>query len=87
MCPAAVIGPPGREPRSGRSSRSTRHVSRYGSIAARVRQGGHNVPREDVLRRFERSRNNFLRIYRPMADRWSVYDNSGINSRLVERGP
>ena len=56
-------------------------------IAARVRQGGHNVPREDVLRRFERSWNNFLRIYRPMADRWSVYDNSAINPRLVERGP
>ena len=28
-------------------------------IAARVRQGGHNVPRADVLRRFTRSWNNF----------------------------
>ncbi len=28
-------------------------------IAARVRQGGHNVPRADVLRRFDRSWTNF----------------------------
>ncbi len=31
-------------------------------IAARVKQGGHNVPRRDVLRRFTRSRNNFRTI-------------------------
>jgi hypothetical protein len=32
-------------------------------IAARVRQGGHDVPRADVLRRFSRGRENFQRIY------------------------
>jgi predicted ABC-type ATPase len=53
-------------------------------IAARVKQGGHNVPREDVLRRFERSWDNFLNVYRPIADRWSVYDNSGPTPILVE---
>jgi predicted ABC-type ATPase len=31
-------------------------------IAARVRQGGHHIPREDVLRRFERSWANFSAI-------------------------
>jgi predicted ABC-type ATPase len=31
-------------------------------IAARVRQGGHHVPRADVLRRFTRSRKNFENI-------------------------
>ncbi len=56
-------------------------------IAGRVRQGGHNVPKEDVLRRFERSWSNFLRIYRPIADRWSVYDNSESIPHLIERGP
>ncbi len=56
-------------------------------IAARVRQGGHNVHREDVLRRFVRSWTNFVGIYRPMADRWSVYDNSDVNPQLLERGP
>ena len=53
-------------------------------IAARVKQGGHNIPREDVLRRFERSWSNFLNVYRPIADRWSVYDNSGSTPILIE---
>ena len=54
-------------------------------VAARVRQGGHNVPRADVLRRFDRSWRHFQESYRLLADAWSVYDNSGRNPRLVER--
>jgi predicted ABC-type ATPase len=56
-------------------------------IAARVKQGGHNVPRRDVLRRFTRSWSNFEKHYRLLADAWSVYDNSGRTPRLLERSP
>lgn len=56
-------------------------------IAARVRQGGHDVPRADVVRRFSRGWENFQRIYRPLADSWAVYDNSGGTPRLLERSP
>jgi predicted ABC-type ATPase len=56
-------------------------------IAARVRQGGHNVPRADVLRRFTRGWLNFQRHYRPLADAWAVYDNSGDAPRLLEQSP
>ena len=56
-------------------------------IAARVRQGGHSVPRADVLRRIDRGWGNFVRLYRPLADVWTVYDNSGTSPQLVERGP
>jgi predicted ABC-type ATPase len=56
-------------------------------IAARVKQGGHNVPRQDVLRRFTRSWNNFERHYRLLADAWSVYDNSGRTAKLLQRSP
>jgi predicted ABC-type ATPase len=56
-------------------------------IAARVRQGGHNVPRADVLRRFTRSWLNFHSHYRPLADAWAVYDNSGEQPLLLEQGP
>jgi len=56
-------------------------------IAARVKQGGHNVPRQDVLRRFTRSWINFENRYRLLADAWSVYDNSGSTPRLLERSP
>lgn len=56
-------------------------------IAARVRQGGHGVPRADVLRRFDRGWGHFVEIYRPLADEWAVYDNSGESPKLLERWP
>jgi predicted ABC-type ATPase len=56
-------------------------------IAARVKQGGHNVPRDDVVRRFARGWQNFQTVYRPLADSWAVYDNSGATPRLLETGP
>ena len=56
-------------------------------IAARVRQGGHHVPRADVLRRFTRGWANFHDHYRPLADAWTVYDNSAAAPRLLEQGP
>jgi predicted ABC-type ATPase len=56
-------------------------------IAARVKQGGHDVPSVDVLRRFGRSWKNFVAIYRPLADAWAVYDNSGVEPRLLEQSP
>jgi predicted ABC-type ATPase len=56
-------------------------------IAARVKQGGHNVPRADVLRRFDRSWTNFQNVYRLLADTWTVYDNFGRTPRLLEQGP
>jgi len=37
-------------------------------IASRVKQGGHNVPQADVLRRFERGWRNFENVYKPLAD-------------------
>jgi predicted ABC-type ATPase len=56
-------------------------------ISARVRQGGHPVPKADVLRRFVRGWDNFQKVYRPLAHVWSVYDNSDSEPKLIERGP
>lgn len=56
-------------------------------IADRVRQGGHPVPPDDVRRRFERGWLNFERVYRPLADAWAVYDNSGEQFQLLGEGP
>ena len=35
------------------------------------------------MRRFDRSLDHFERIYRPLADRWSVYENSGAQPPLA----
>lgn len=51
-------------------------------VENRVRAGGHRVPEDDVRRRYERARQNFLQLYRPLADRWTVCDNSG-NDRII----
>jgi predicted ABC-type ATPase len=56
-------------------------------IASRVRQGGHDVPKSDVIRRFDRSWRNFHTLYRPLADAWAIYDNSGPTPQLLERVP
>jgi predicted ABC-type ATPase len=43
------------------------------------------VPRADVLRRFQRGWKNFETAYKPLADVWEVYDNSGGNPILLEK--
>ncbi len=45
-------------------------------VAERVRLGGHGIPEEVIRRRYERSLNNFFRLYRPIADSWLILDNS-----------
>jgi predicted ABC-type ATPase len=56
-------------------------------IASRVQQGGHTVQKADVLRRFSRGWRNFQSTYRPLADAWTVYDNSSRPPTLIESGP
>lgn len=46
-------------------------------IAARVAEGGHDVPAETVRRRYHRSLRHLFDLYMPLATTWSLYDNSG----------
>ncbi len=52
-------------------------------VAGRVREGGHNIPDDDVRRRYRRGIQNFLTVYRQLADFWIVFDNSGLWPREV----
>ena len=54
-------------------------------IKERVSLGGHNVPKGDVLRRFDRSIYNFINIYEPLLDSWHLFDNSASSPRLIAR--
>lgn len=56
-------------------------------VAHRVKQGGHNVPPEDVRRRYKRGWINFVEHYRRLAEAWAVYDNSGPVPVLLEKHP
>lgn len=55
-------------------------------IRVRVENGGHDVPAEDVVRRYGRSKSNFLSVYAPIADHWMLYYNGGAESSFVAHG-
>ena len=53
-------------------------------VKLRVAQGGHNIPEQDIIRRFERSWINFQQIYKSLADSWIVFDTSGSQSVILD---
>lgn len=55
-------------------------------VARRVRQGGHDVPADVIRRRFAVGLQNFHQLYRPLVDRWFLYDNTGNTPVLLEHG-
>ncbi len=52
-------------------------------IEARVRKGGHPVPKDDIIRRFDRSFINFWLKYRMQCNRWYLYFNAEDNVQKV----
>ncbi len=52
-------------------------------VEDRVARGGHNIPSEIILRRYQRSIHNFLNIYSPLADDWVLYDNSSTEPTII----
>ena len=55
-------------------------------VAARVAQGGHNVPEAVIRRRFSSGLRNFDKIYMEIVDAWILYDNSGSMPVLLDWG-
>jgi predicted ABC-type ATPase len=55
-------------------------------VAARVAQGGHDVPAEVIRRRFAAGWRHFQTLYRPLVDSWIVYDTAGAQPRPVASG-
>jgi predicted ABC-type ATPase len=55
-------------------------------VKARVAQGGHRVAAAVVRRRFRLGWNNFENVYRPLVNRWVLYDNSGPIPMILAKG-
>ena len=53
-------------------------------VKLRVKQGGHNVPEQVIRRRFNKSWNNFLHVYKPLCDSWIVFDSSGKRPVIID---
>jgi predicted ABC-type ATPase len=53
----------------------------------RVLNGGHNVPQEDIIRRFYRSKTMFWNVYKNIVNSWSLYYNSDeIFEKVADNG-
>jgi predicted ABC-type ATPase len=55
-------------------------------VAARVKQGGHNIPESVIRRRFIAGLHNFDDAYKCEVDRWAKFDNMGKRPLLIEWG-
>ena len=55
-------------------------------VKERVAQGGHDVPREVIRRRFATGLSNFRRVFVPLVDGWKLYDNAGPMPTLIDWG-
>jgi len=55
-------------------------------VKERVAQGGHHVAASVVRRRFRPGWRNFEQVYRPLVDRWELYDNSWDSPILLAKG-
>ena len=77
-----------REPQ--RRRRGCRCYKFKGSLGSEgepaLRSRGREVPEVVVRRRFDRSIINFLVHYRPAADSWMLFDNTGISPVVVALG-
>lgn len=52
-------------------------------IADRVRRGGHDIPEKVVRRRFHKGLRHLFKLYRPLLDSWTLFDNSQNIPRLI----
>ncbi len=55
-------------------------------ISARVKDGGHDIPKEDVIRRYYRSKKNFWLLYKNLANDWLLYFNGLQTIQQVAAG-
>lgn len=63
-------------------------------VARRVKQGGHNIPDDVVKRRYENGIRNMFKLFMPIVNKWTIYDNSDytegrsimIAEKLTEEG-
>jgi len=58
----------------------------FSRVANRVQEGGHDVPRATVERRYWRGLQNLFTLYQPLADSWALCDNSGEELLTIARG-
>ncbi len=55
-------------------------------VAKRVSEGGHNIPTNVILRRYDAGLSNLFQLYMPVCDYWTLYDNSTCPAEKIAFG-
>lgn len=55
-------------------------------VATRVKNGGHNIPKEVIWRRYSRGIENLFKNYIPLANEWMVFDSSKSEIQMIAKG-
>jgi predicted ABC-type ATPase len=55
-------------------------------VATRVSEGGHNIPKDTIIRRYHNGLKNFFHLYLPMLDNWLFVNNSGDAYEIIAEG-
>jgi len=55
-------------------------------VKTRVLDGGHNIPKPVIIRRYFSGLLNLFNLYIPICDYWMIFDNSTAPSELVAEG-
>ena len=55
-------------------------------VAQRVSEGGHNIPKDVIIRRFSAGLDNFSNIYKGIVDSWILIDNYSIPRVVLAYG-
>lgn len=55
-------------------------------VETRVKEGGHDIPLNIIVRRYDSGLKNLFQLYIPVVDKWMFVDNSGIKFRFIAQG-
>jgi predicted ABC-type ATPase len=55
-------------------------------VKIRVSEGGHNIPKDVIVRRYSRGIQNLFKIYIPLCNEWAVFDNSDGAPIMIAQG-
>jgi len=54
-------------------------------VARRVAEGGHNIPKDVIIRRYHLGIKNLFNLFMPVVDQWYLFDNTEFNQIIVAK--
>ena len=55
-------------------------------VEVRVQEGGHNIPKDVIKRRYTKGLSNLFNLYIPIVDKWILLNNSEASFHVIAEG-